>query len=155
MLAALRGREVFVQDVFVGADPEYRVPIRVITENAWHSIFARNMFLVPKPGELAKHRPRFTVIDLPRVQAVPGEDKTNSETFILLNFARNEVLIGGTQLRRRDQEVDLLVLNYLLPLQGVLSMHCSANVGPTATSRSSSASPAPARPRSRPIPSAR
>ena len=129
MLAYLRGREVFVQDVFVGADPEYRVPIRVITENAWHSIFARNMFLVPKSDELAKHQPRFTVIDLPRFHAVPDEDKTNSETFILLNFARNEVLIGGTSYAGEIKKSIFTILNYLLPLQGVLSMHCSANIG--------------------------
>jgi phosphoenolpyruvate carboxykinase (ATP) len=129
MLAYLRGREVFVQDVFVGADPEYRVPIRVITENAWHSIFARNMFLVPKSDEAAKHRPRFTVIDLPSFHAVPGEDKTNSETFILLNFARNEVLIGGTSYAGEIKKSIFTILNYLLPLQGVLSMHCSANIG--------------------------
>jgi phosphoenolpyruvate carboxykinase (ATP) len=129
MLAYLRGRDVFVQDVFVGADPEYRVPIRVITENAWHSIFARNMFLVPKPDELAGHRPRFTVIDLPRFHAVPEDDKTNSETFILLNFARNEVLIGGTSYAGEIKKSIFTILNYLLPLQGVLSMHCSANIG--------------------------
>jgi phosphoenolpyruvate carboxykinase (ATP) len=129
MLSYLRGRDVFVQDVFVGADPEYRVPIRVITENAWHSIFARNMFLVPKYEELAKHRPRFTVIDLPRFHAVPEEDKTNSETFILLNFARNEVLIGGTSYAGEIKKSIFTILNYLLPLQGVLSMHCSANIG--------------------------
>jgi phosphoenolpyruvate carboxykinase (ATP) len=129
MLAYLRGRDVFVQDVFVGADPEYRVPIRVIAENAWHSIFARNMFLVPKPDELAGHRPRFTVIDLPRFHAVPEEDKTNSETFILLNFARNEVLIGGTSYAGEIKKSIFTILNYLLPLQGVLSMHCSANIG--------------------------
>jgi phosphoenolpyruvate carboxykinase (ATP) len=129
MLAYLRGRDVFVQDVSVGADPEYRVPIRVITENAWHSIFARNMFLVPKSDELAKHQPRFTVIDLPRFHAVPDEDKTNSETFILLNFARNEVLIGGTSYAGEIKKSIFTILNYLLPLQGVLSMHCSANIG--------------------------
>jgi phosphoenolpyruvate carboxykinase (ATP) len=129
MLAYLRGRDVFVQDVFVGADPEYRVPIRVVTENAWHSIFARNMFLVPKSDELATHRPRFTVIDLPRFHAVPEEDKTNSETFILLNFARNEVLIGGTSYAGEIKKSIFTILNYVLPLRGVLSMHCSANIG--------------------------
>ncbi|MGH7818372.1 MAG: phosphoenolpyruvate carboxykinase [Candidatus Binatia bacterium] len=129
LLAYLRGRTVFVQDCFVGADPAYRVPIRVITENAWHSIFSRNMFLVPRPEELGNHVPDFTVLDLPRFHAVPEEDKTASETFIILNFAEKQVLIGGTSYAGEIKKSIFTIMNYLLPLRSVLSMHCSANIG--------------------------
>ena len=128
-LAYLRGRALFVQDCYVGADPAYRIPIRIITENAWHSIFARNMFLVPKLDELENHFPEFTVIDLPRFHSVPEEDKTNSETFILLNFGAKQVLIGGTSYAGEIKKSIFTILNFLLPLRGVLSMHCSANIG--------------------------
>ncbi|MGH7856130.1 MAG: phosphoenolpyruvate carboxykinase, partial [Candidatus Binatia bacterium] len=129
MLTYLRGRTVFVQDCFVGADPAYRVPIRIVTENAWHSIFARNMFLVPRREELEIHVPEFTVIDLPRFQAIPDEDKTASETFIILDFAARQVLIGGTSYAGEIKKSIFTIMNYLLPLRNVLSMHCSANVG--------------------------
>ena len=129
MLTYLRGKEIFVQDCFIGADPEYRIPIRIITESAWHSIFARNMFLPAKTDEIENHVPQFTVIDLPRFHAIPEEDQTNSETFILLNFAEKQVLIGGTSYAGEIKKSIFTVLNYLLPLRGVLSMHCSANIG--------------------------
>jgi phosphoenolpyruvate carboxykinase (ATP) len=129
MRSYLRGRTLFVQDCFVGADPEFRIPIRILTENAWHSIFARNMFLPAKPEEIPDHVPQFTVIDLPSFHAIPSEDRTNSETFILLHFAEREVLIGGTSYAGEIKKSIFTVLNYLLPLRGVLSMHCSANIG--------------------------
>ncbi len=129
MLDYLRNREVFVQDCFAGADPSYRVPIRIITEKAWHSIFARNMFIIPRPEELTNHLPEFTVINLPGFQAVPKRDKTASETFILLNFAAKTVLIGGTAYAGETKKSVFTILNYLLPLRGVMPMHCSANIG--------------------------
>ena len=129
MVAHLRGRNLFVQDAFVGADPTYRLPIRIVTEMAWHGIFARNMFLPAEPEEIPGHRPEFTVLNVPSFQADPAVDGTRSETFILLNFAAREVLIGGTAYAGETKKSIFTVLNYLLPLQKVLSMHCSANLG--------------------------
>ena len=131
LLEHLRGREVFVQDCFVGADPKYRIPIRIITEKAWHSIFARNMFLPAAPDEIPGHTPQFTVINLPSFHTDPATDATRSETSILLNFAEKQVLIGGTEYAGETKKAIFTVMNYLLPLQGVLSMHCSANMGKT------------------------
>jgi phosphoenolpyruvate carboxykinase (ATP) len=129
MLDYLRNREVFVQDCFAGADPAYRVPVRIITEKAWHSIFARNMFIVPKPEEVGGHVPEFTVINVPSFEALPEKDETASETFILLNFAAKMVLIGGTAYAGETKKSVFTILNYLLPLSGVMPMHCSANIG--------------------------
>lgn len=130
MLAYLQGRDLFVQDCFAGADPEYRLPIRVITETAWHSLFARDMFIQAKPEELATHVPQFTVINVPNFHAIPEVDGTRSEVFIALNFEKRLVLIGGTQYAGEIKKSIFTVLNYLLPQQRVLSMHCSANIGP-------------------------
>lgn len=130
MLAYLQGEEVFVQDCFAGADPEYRLPIRVITEYAWHSLFARNMFITTtNRDELKRHVPEFTIIALPKFKADPRIDGTRSETFIALNFAQRLALIGGTAYGGEIKKTIFTVLNYLLPKEGVLSMHCSANVG--------------------------
>ena len=108
MLASLRGKELFVQDCFAGADPEFRLPIRVVTERAWHSLFARTMFLPSPAGETDPgHSPGFTVIDAPSVEADPAEHGTNSPVFVLLNFAERLVLGRRDQLCRRDQEIDL------------------------------------------------
>jgi phosphoenolpyruvate carboxykinase (ATP) len=130
LLAYLQDRDVFVQDCFVGADPRYRLPIRVITETAWHSLFARNMFIQAKPGELAGHVPQFTVIQAPNFHAIPEMDGTHSEVFIVVNFAEKVVLIGGTQYAGEIKKSIFSVMNYLLPQQNVLSMHSSANIGP-------------------------
>ena len=130
LLAYLQGRDLFVQDCFAGADPQYRLPIRVITETAWHSLFARDMFIQATPAELAAHTPQFTVINAPNFHAIPEVDGTRSEVFVILNFAQRLVLIGGTQYAGEIKKSIFTVLNYLLPQQGVLSMHCSANIGP-------------------------
>ena len=131
MLAALRGRELFVQDCWAGADPTYRLPIRVVTERAWHSLFARHMF-IPEvdASKRMQHDPQFTVICIPGFKADPKIDKTNSEVFILLNFAKRRVLIGGTNYAGEIKKSIFTVMNYLLPLKDVMPMHCSANVGP-------------------------
>ena len=130
MLAALRGKDVFVQDCFAGADPEYRLPIRIITERAWHSLFARTMFLSGPAGVTdPEHQPEFTVIDLPSVEADPATHGTNSGVFILLNFVERLVLIGGTSYAGEIKKSIFTVMNYLLPLRDVLPMHCSANIG--------------------------
>jgi len=131
MLSYVEGRELFVQDCYAGADPRYRMPVRVITEQAWHSLFARHMFIdIPNAPAGPAHAPEFTVIDLPGLHAVPAEHGTNSEVFILLNFARKTVLIGGTSYAGEIKKSIFTVMNYVLPLRNVLSMHCSANVGP-------------------------
>ena len=130
LLAYLQGKELFVQDCYAGADPEYRLPIRVITENAWHSLFARNLFIVEPAGPTAvDQRPEFTVIDAPRFHADPKQHGTNSEVFVVLNFAEKLVLIGGTSYAGEIKKSVFTALNYLLPFGNVLPMHCSANVG--------------------------
>src|SRR6185369_11811753 len=96
MLAYMHGKDLFVQDCFAGADKEHRIPIRVITEKAWHSLFARNMFVRATNLELENHRPRFTVINMPNFHSIPSLDSTNSEAFIIINFARKLIIIGGT-----------------------------------------------------------
>ncbi len=131
MLAYMHGKDIFVQDCFAGADKEHRLAIRVITERAWHSLFARNMFVRATPDELENHIPQFTVIDLPNFHAIPTVDGTNSETFIIVNFAKELIIIGGTSYAGEIKKSVFTILNYLLPMEKqVLSMHCSANVGP-------------------------
>lgn len=130
LLAYLQGRDVFVQDCFVGADPAYRVPIRVITETGWHNLFARDMFIQASPEELPTHKPEFTVIDVPHFHAIPEVDGTHSEVFIVLNFAEHLVLIGGTAYAGEIKKSIFTLMNYWLPPRNVLSMHCSANMGP-------------------------
>lgn len=128
--AYLQGRNLYVQDCYAGYDPKYRLPIRVITETAWHNLFARNMFIQAEPEELVDHVPEFTIVHVPNFQAIPEIDGTHSEAFIVLNLSRKLVLIGGTSYGGEIKKSIFTVLNYLLPLENVLSMHCSANVGP-------------------------
>ncbi|MCB2229573.1 phosphoenolpyruvate carboxykinase [bacterium] len=127
--AYLQDRDVWIQDCYAGYDKRYRLPIRVITIRAWHSLFARNLFIQAKPEELVDHKPEFTILHAPNFQAIPEVDGTNSEAFILLNLAKKLVLIGGTSYAGEIKKSIFTVLNYLLPLDNVLSMHCSANVG--------------------------
>ena len=129
MIVAMNERGLYVADLFAGADKEYQLPIRVINEYAWHNLFCRNLFIRPTQAELAEHRPQFTVIDLPSVKADPATDGTNSETFILLNLERGLLLIGGTEYAGEIKKSIFTTLNYLLPLKGVMPMHCSANIG--------------------------
>src|SRR5882724_5773634 len=126
----LRGRDVFVQDLFAGADPNYRLPVRVITEHAWHSLFARNMFIRPTREERRGFAPRFTVIHAPDFKVDPERDGTHSEAFILRDFARRLVLIGGTSYAGEIKKSVFTAMNFLLPPRGVLPMHSSANIGP-------------------------
>jgi len=130
MQAYLQGRDVFVQDCHAGADPDYRLSVRVITEQAWHSLFARNMFLRPSHDELVDFQPDFTVIQAPGLHADPARDGTNSECFVLVSFERRLVLIGGTSYAGEIKKSVFSILNYLLPSRDVLPMHCSANIGP-------------------------
>ncbi|MCD6291611.1 MAG: phosphoenolpyruvate carboxykinase [Anaerolineae bacterium] len=130
MLGYLQGKDLFVQDCYAGADPRYRLPIRVITELAWQSIFARNMFVTPTPEELKEHKPEFTVISIPSFRADPEADGVNSDAVILLDLAKRLILIGGTGYGGEIKKSVFTVMNYLLPFKEVLPMHCSANVGP-------------------------
>ncbi|MGH9960114.1 MAG: phosphoenolpyruvate carboxykinase (ATP), partial [Pyrinomonadaceae bacterium] len=128
MMAHAAGRELFVQDTFAGADPRYRLPVRIITELAWHSLFARTMF-INESSTATSHQPEFTVINFPSFQADPQRDGTRSPTFILMDFSQRLVLIGGTSYAGETKKSVFTILNYLLPQRGVMSMHCSANVG--------------------------
>jgi phosphoenolpyruvate carboxykinase (ATP) len=126
----VQGRDLFVQDCYAGADAEYRLPIRIVTEYAWHSLFARNMFLLPQTlEEYRRHVPDFTVVCVPSFKALPQIDGTAGNTFIALNFDQKLCVIGNTGYAGEIKKSIFTVLNYLLPLQGVLPMHCSANVG--------------------------
>jgi phosphoenolpyruvate carboxykinase (ATP) len=126
----LQGRELFVQDLYAGADPAYRIRVRVITQNAWHNLFARNMFIVPPASERVGFVPDYTVLQAPDFHASPKLDQTRQENFAILNMTRRLIVIGGTHYAGEIKKSIFSVLNYLLPEAGVLPMHCSANVGP-------------------------
>ncbi len=129
--AFLQGEELFVQDCYAGADPNYRMPIRVITDRAWQSLFARNMFInIANLDEYKRHVPEFTVIASPSFKTDPKVDGTRTDTAIVINFAERIALIGNTSYGGEIKKTVFTVLNFLLPLEGVLAMHCSANVGP-------------------------
>lgn len=126
----LQRRDLFVQDCYAGADPEFRMPVRIITEFAWHSMFARNMFILPQSQEeYRRHVPEFTVLAVPSFKAFRPIDATSSETFIVLNFKEKLCIIGDTAYGGEIKKSIFTVLNYLLPLRGVMPMHCSANMG--------------------------
>jgi phosphoenolpyruvate carboxykinase (ATP) len=127
--AHVEGKEVFVQDLWAGADPKHRLPVRIITETAWHGLFARNMFIEPEAGALERFEPGFTVVQLPSLHADPAADGTRSKVAILLDLEARTVLICGTRYAGEIKKSIFTVLNYLLPEAGVLPMHCSANVG--------------------------
>jgi phosphoenolpyruvate carboxykinase (ATP) len=129
VLAHLEDKELFVFDGFAGADKEYRLPIRVVNQYAWHNLFAHQLFVRPTPEELTSHEAQFTVVSAPDFEADPAVHGTHSETFILVNFDRKIVLIGGTKYAGEIKKSIFSIMNFLLPEQGVLSMHCSANKG--------------------------
>jgi phosphoenolpyruvate carboxykinase (ATP) len=121
-------KEMYSLDCFVGADPRYRLPVRVITEYAWHNLFARDLF-IDDADDVPSFDPEFTVIDAALFDAVPERDGTRTSTFCIVNFARKIVLIGGSRYAGEIKKSVFTLMNYLMPLRGVLSMHCSANVG--------------------------
>jgi len=130
LVAYLQDKELFVLDAWAGADPTYRLPIRVVNEYAWHNIFARNMFLPENdPVKRTEHAPEFTVIDAPNFKADPAKHGSRSDCFIVVHFGKKLVLIGGTSYAGEIKKSIFTILNYILPLKGVLAMHCSANVG--------------------------
>jgi phosphoenolpyruvate carboxykinase (ATP) len=131
LLGFMQGRDVFVQDVYGGADESYRLPVRIVTELAWHSHFVRNMFILPQSlEEYKRFVPEFTIIAMPSFKGAPAVDATASDTFICLSFEKKLAIIGNTAYAGEIKKSVFTILNYLLPLEGVLSMHCSANVNP-------------------------
>ena len=130
LLAYLQGRDLFVQDCNAGADKRYQMSIRLITATAWQNLFARNMFIrIKDHKELEDHKPEYTIIAAPGFHAVPELDGTHSEAFIIVNFAKKLVLIGGTSYAGEIKKSVFTILNYYLPRREVLSMHCAANEG--------------------------
>lgn len=121
--------DLFVQDLYCGADAAHRLSVRYVTPNAWHANFVRNMFIRPDAGALATFGPNFTVLHAPEFQASPERHATRTGTFIVLHLARRMILIGGTRYAGELKKAMFTVMNYLMPKDGVLSMHCSANVG--------------------------
>jgi len=129
VISYLEGKEVYVQNCYAGADKKNRLPVRVINELAWHSIFARNMFIPATAEELETHEPEFTVINVPGCLADPETDGTNSSTFVIADMTRKLILIGGTQYAGETKKSIFCVMNYLLPKRGIMPMHSSANIG--------------------------
>jgi phosphoenolpyruvate carboxykinase (ATP) len=121
--------ELFVQDLYAGADPSHRVRVRFVTPTAWHSLFVRNMFIRPDPIDLPTFEADFSVLHAPEYHADPARHGTRTGTFIILNLAQRIILIGGTRYAGELKKSIFTVMNYLIPKRGVLSMHCSANVG--------------------------
>ena len=128
VVAYLSEREAYALDCYVGADENYRVPIRVYTEFAWHNLFAHHLFITPERPD-PEFTPEFTVVDVALFAADPERDGTRSSTFVLVNFAKRMILIGGTKYAGEIKKSVFTVMNYLLPLRETLSMHCSANEG--------------------------
>ena len=130
MLAHAEGRDLFQQDLFAGADPAYRLPVRVYVEYAWHALFIRYLLRAPEAGELQSFSPKFTIINLPSFRADPARHGVRSETVIACDFSRHLVLIGGTSYAGEIKKAVFSFLNFILPEQNVMPMHCSANEGP-------------------------
>ena len=127
--AYLEGKDVFVFEGFVGADPTYRIPVRVITECAWENLFIRNLLRRPTAEELAAFQPEVTLVCTPGFKAIPELDHTNSEAFIILNFTSHEILIGAASYAGEMKKSCFSYMNYMMPARGVCPMHCSANIG--------------------------
>lgn len=124
------GKDVYVQDCYAGADETHRLRVRVVTEYAWHSLFVRNMFIQMRAGGHFEGEPGFTVLSAPGFHSDPARDGTRSDAFIILNLDKRLIIIGGTEYAGEIKKSIFTVMHYLLPNSGVLSMHCSANMGP-------------------------
>ncbi len=130
-MAAVGAKEtLFVQDLFGGSQPQHRVNVRVITEFAWHSLFVRTLLVRPTDAELADFAPEFTIIDLPSFRADPARHGCRSETVVAVDFTEKLILIGGTAYAGEMKKSVFGILNYKLPVEGIMPMHCSANTGP-------------------------
>ena len=128
MLDHIKGKDLFVQDLYGGADPKYRIGVRVITEYSWHNLFIRHLLIRPTETELETYISDFSIINLPSFSANPAKHGCRSETVIAINFEKRLVLIGGTEYAGENKKAVFTILNYLLPMVGVMPMHCSANV---------------------------
>ena len=129
LVSHLEQRDLYVVDAFAGADPAHRLPLRVVTESAWHALFAKTLFIDPSEEELRTLEPEALVLHAPSLDADPDEDGTRSGTFVVLHPSRGEVLIGGTEYAGEIKKAIFTLMNDRLPLDGVFPMHCSANVG--------------------------
>ena len=130
-LDALKEQErLYVADLFGGSQPEHRVNVRIINELAWHNLFIRTLLVRPTVEQLAGFTPEYTIIDLPSFRADPARHGTRSETVVAVNFTEKLILIGGTRYAGEMKKGVFGILNYLLPVKGVMPMHCSANIGP-------------------------
>ncbi len=121
--------ELFTEDLYAGADPAHRIRVRLVTTNAWHALFARNMFIRPPRAELEGFTPDFTILHAPEYEADPAVDACRTSTCIALSFAAKTILIAGTSYAGEIKKSIFTVMNWLLPAKGILPMHCSANVG--------------------------
>lgn len=129
VLAHYRGRSLYVRDVYAGADESSRLAVRVVNETAWHNLFAAQLFIRPRGRETAGFQPQFTILNAPTCHADAETDGTHSKAFIVISFEKRLVLIGGTAYAGEIKKSVFSIMNYLLPKAGILSMHCSANVG--------------------------
>ena len=129
-IAHAKGKQLFAQDLYGGADPKYRIKARVFTELAWHSLFIRSLLIRPERHELANYVPDFTILCLPSFKADPKRHGVRTETVIAINFTKRIILIGGSFYAGEMQKSVFTTLNYYLPAESVMPMHCSANVGP-------------------------
>lgn len=135
VMAHLKDKPKYVMDCYAGADPKYRLPVRIITEQAWQNLFATNLFLrIKDRKELDTFDPQFTVISATGFEADPALDNVKSKAFVFINFKERVVLIGNTSYGGEIKKSMFTVMNYLLPEKGVLPMHCSANIGPNGDS---------------------
>jgi phosphoenolpyruvate carboxykinase (ATP) len=130
MKALAEKETLFAQDLFGGSQPEHRVNVRVVTEFAWHSLFIRTLLVRPTAADLGSFAPEYTIIDLPSFKADPARHGSRSETVVAVNFTEKLILIGGTKYAGEMKKSVFGILNYLLPVKGVMPMHCSANIGP-------------------------
>ncbi len=129
ILSYLQGRELFTQDLYAGADPKHRIRVRLVSTEAWHTLFARNMFIRPEPDELASFEPDWVILHAPNMQAEPSIDGVRSSTAIAASFTHKLICIAGSEYGGEIKKSIFGVMNWKLPAEGVLPMHCSANVG--------------------------
>jgi phosphoenolpyruvate carboxykinase (ATP) len=129
MMSHAQGRELFAKDLFGGADLSHRLPVRIVTEYAWHSLFVHQLLIRPTAEQLKGFVPDFTIIDLPSFEADPARHGCATKTVIAVNFTKKTILIGGTSYAGEMKKSVFTIMNYLLPAKRVMSMHCSANVG--------------------------
>src|ERR671936_644318 len=129
LVAHLEESDIYVVDAYAGADPAHAISVRVVTDSPWHALFAKTLFIDPPPDDAAAHPPGALVLHAPSVEADPDEDGTRSGTFVLVHPTRGEVLIGGTEYAGEIKKSIFTLMNDRLPLDGVVPMHCSANVG--------------------------